>query len=174
MLNRMIRVIRFDPTIFREIAQDPQSSWQAAGIVLIVTLLSSLGVSLATGQGQRFVVALFFNWDFGFLIGWLIAALAFYFVGTTLFRSKSNIAGVMRVTGFAVFTQIVGVLDVIPGLTPFPSMAGRFLALVWITVALRQTMQLTLGQAVATLLLGWLIILIVSAPVVAYAVVGGV
>ena len=105
MVDRIVRAIRLDWTVFREIAKDENAMSQAAIIVIIVAIMSSLGAAL--GSGSFFVtlivsllLAIFVNW-----IGWAILT---YFVGSVLFKGKSDIPEMMRVLGYANAPYLLG------------------------------------------------------------------
>jgi hypothetical protein len=106
MLERIVRAIRLDWTVFREIAEDQNAMKEAAIIVLVVTFMSAVGSAIGTlvaglGAGSA-VLTLFGDWIInGILIGWIGWAIITYFVGTVLFKGKTDIPEMMRVLGYA-------------------------------------------------------------------------
>jgi hypothetical protein len=48
VVDRILRAIRLDWTVFREIAEDQDAMKQAAIIVVVVTFLSAVGAGLAS------------------------------------------------------------------------------------------------------------------------------
>ena len=62
MIERIVRAIRLDWTVFREIAEDPNAMKQAAIIVAIVTFLSAVGSGLAKMSFVSFIVAWIIAW----------------------------------------------------------------------------------------------------------------
>jgi hypothetical protein len=50
MIERIVRAIRLDWTVFREIAEDQHAMQEAAIIVVIVTFLSAVGSGIAASS----------------------------------------------------------------------------------------------------------------------------
>ena len=98
MINRILRAIRLDPTVYREIAEDETSMSQAAIIVVVVTLLSALGTAFVA---ENFIVSFLVSWLLAVVVGWLLWAALTYFIGAKLFGGQSSIPEMMRVLGFA-------------------------------------------------------------------------
>ena len=73
MIDRIIRAIRLDATLYREVADDEQYTNEAFMIVLVVALFGAIGtaISAAMGDGQPvvgFISSLFST----ILLGWLL------------------------------------------------------------------------------------------------------
>jgi hypothetical protein len=76
MVDRIVRAIRLDWTVFREIAQDREAMKQAAIIVVVVTFLAALGgaggMLIAQVDAGTAFLGFFINWIVnGILIGWI-------------------------------------------------------------------------------------------------------
>ena len=167
MVDRIVRAIRLDWTVFREIAVDPEATKQAAIIVLVVSFLSAVGSGLGllvakVGFGTA-VLGFFNEWLIGgVLIGWIGWAILTYFVGTTLFKGESSIEEMLRVLGYASAPRLLGLLGFIPCVGWMFTFAGWILALIAGVIAVREAMEFDTGNAVVTVLISWVIALVLS------------
>jgi len=167
MWNRIVRAIKLDPTLYREVAEDQSSMSQAMIIVIAVTFLSALGTAVGmlfadAGAGKA-ILNFFVNWLVGgILIGWLGWAILTYFVGTVLFKGKTDMAEMARVLGFASAPRLLGIFGVIPCVGWIASLAGAILALIAGVIAIREAMEFDTGKAVITVLIGWAVVLVLS------------
>jgi hypothetical protein len=154
VLDRILRAIRLDWTVFREIAEDPNAMSQAAIIVVVATFLSAVGTAIASGN---FIVSLFVNWIVSILIGWIGWAIITYFVGTLLFQGKTDIPEMMRVLGYASAPQALGIFGFIPCLGAIAAFIGAILALIASVFAIREAMEFDTSKAIVTVVISWII-----------------
>jgi hypothetical protein len=167
MINRIVRVVRLDTTVFREVAEDESAMRQAAIIVFVVSFLSAVGSAIGmliakSGAGQA-ILGFLSEWLIsGILIGWIGWAVLTYFVGTTLFKGKTSIPEMLRVLGYASAPRLLGLLGFIPCVGWLLSLAGWILSLIAGFIAVREAMELDTGKAVITVLISWVIAFVVS------------
>jgi hypothetical protein len=164
MVDRIVRAIRLDWTVFDEIAKDRDAMKEAAIIVAIVTFLSALGTGIATRSLSAFVGA----WLAGILVGWIGWSIITYFVGTALFKGKTDIPEMMRVLGYASAPNLLGLLSFIPCVGWLFPVIGGILALVAGILAIREAMDFDTGNAIVTVIIGWLIVVAVQAVFLAF------
>jgi hypothetical protein len=167
VLDRIIRAIRLDPTLYREIAEDQNAMTEAAIIVVVVTFLAGIGNGIGmliakAGAGQAFLGFLNTWLISGILIGWIGWAILTYFVGTVLFKGKTDIPEMMRVLGFASAPRLLGIFGIIPCLGWIASLAGWILSLIAGVIAIREAMEFDTGNAIITVVISWVIALAVS------------
>jgi hypothetical protein len=153
MLTRIMRIIRLDWTVFREIAKDKEAIKEAALIVVIVTFLSAVGRGLATGS----LIAFFGDWILAIVISWLGWAVLTYFVGTLVFKGKTDIPEMLRVLGYASAPQLLGLFSFIPCVGWLFPFVGWLLALVAGVLAIREAMDLDTGDAIVTVIISWVL-----------------
>ena len=152
MIDRIVRAIRLDWTVFGEIAQDREAMTEAAIIVAIVTGLSALG---SAAHAPKFVTSFLVNWLLGILSGWFLWAAITYFVGTVLFKGETTIAAMLRVLGYASAPLLLGVLGFVPCIGVFMPFLGRVLALIAGVLAIREALDLDTGQSIVTVVISW-------------------
>ncbi|HSJ57066.1 MAG TPA: YIP1 family protein [Anaerolineae bacterium] len=154
MIDRILRAIRLDPNVYREIAEDENAMSEAAIIVIVVTFLSALGSAFVA---DNFIVGLLVGWLTAIVVGWILWAVLTYFVGANLFGGRSSIPEMLRVLGYASAPQLLGVLGFIPCLGWLAALIGAILSLIAGVIAVRESMEFDTGKAVLTVLIAWLI-----------------
>ena len=160
MIDRIMRVIKLDFPVFKEIESDPKATTEAAIIVVVTTLLSALGTAFGSG---RFFSA-FIGEVFSGIVGWVVWAAVAYFVAKSLFNGKGTLEGMLRVLGYANAPRLLGILGIIPCVGWIGSLAGGILALIMGFMAIREGMDLDGGQAIIVILVGaaaWIIVSII-------------
>jgi hypothetical protein len=153
MIDRIVRAIRLDWTVFREIAEDENAMTQAAIIVVVVTFLSAVGSGIASASFVAFIV----SWLTSILVGWILWAIITYFVGTALFKGETSIAEMLRVLGYAMAPNLLGLFSFIPCVGWLIALAGGLLALIAGILAIREAMDFDTGNAIVTVLISWVV-----------------
>jgi hypothetical protein len=156
MIERIVRAIRLDWTVFGEIAKDRNALKEAAIIVAIVTFLSAIG----TGIAAKSFGAFFGAWIASIVVGWIGWAIITYFVGTTLFKVDTDIPEMLRVLGYANAPLLLGLLRVIPCVGWAFPLIGGLLALVAGVLAVREAMDFDTSNAIVTVIIGWIIVMV--------------
>jgi hypothetical protein len=158
MIERIVRAIRLDWTVFREIAEDQHAMQEAAIIVVIVTFLSAVGSGIAASS---FLVGFLVSWLVEILVFWIGWAVITYFVGTALFKGKTDIPEMMRVLGYAKAPVLLGIFRFIPCVGWIIALAGWILSLIAGVLAVREAMDFDTGNAIITVVISWVVALIV-------------
>jgi len=158
MIDRIVRAIRLDWTVFAEIAKDRDALKEAAIIVAIVTFLSAIGTGIKAASFGAFVG----DWISGILVGWIGWAIITYFVGRTLFKGDTTIPEMLRVLGYASAPYLLGLLSFIPCVGPLFPAIGWVLALVAGVLAVREAMDFDTSNAIVTVFIGWIIVVAVK------------
>jgi hypothetical protein len=156
-LDRIIGVFKLDSSVFAEIEHDQTATNQAAIIVAIVAVLSAIGsgISSAIGGGGGVLGGVLFAliWTF---IGWIIWSAVTYFVGTSLFQGDADMGEMMRVIGYAYAPQMLGIIPCIG------SLIGGIWSLIASFVAVKEGLDFDTGKAIATVVIGWLLVFILN------------
>ena len=158
MIERIVRAIRLDWTVFGEIAKDRDALKEAAIIVALVTFLSAVG----TGIAARSFGAFLGDWILGIAVGWIGWAIVTYFVGTALFKGETDIPEMLRVLGYASAPILLGLLSFIPCVGPIFPAIGWVLALVAGVIAVREAMDFDTSNAIVTVFIGWIIVVVIK------------
>ena len=153
IIARLTRMLQFDHTVYREIAQDDEATVQAALIVLVVAIASAIGSGIAGRSLILFLYALIIQVP----LGWLIWSAIVWLVGTKLFTGQATFMAVLRVLGFAMAPSVLALLAVIPCLGWIAALLGAILSLILGFFAIRETMELTTEKALLTIVIGWIL-----------------
>jgi hypothetical protein len=167
VVDRIVRAIRLDWTVFREIAKDREALKQAAIIVVVVSFLAAVGgaggLLIARVNAGTAILGFFVDWIVnGILIGWIGWSILTYFVGTLLFKGQTDIQEMMRVLGYASAPRLLGLLGLL-GFLPcigwvfrLLAIAGWILSLVAGIIAVREAMEFDTGNAIITVVISWI------------------
>jgi|GEM_PF-3330871 len=136
--NRIIRALRADPFIFREIRRDENANFQILCLILIFTVGSTLNGVPTYGWSDSY------RWLLGSMVIWPISILAAYYIGSRFFKeslTNPTIPEVYRVAGFTSVTYpLFSLFDV-----PFVGFLLGLFSLPWAiyicAVATRETLD---------------------------------
>ncbi len=172
MLDRIVRAIRLDPTLYRQVADDEQYTNEAVIIVMIAAFFSAGGAAIGAAMSDGRPLVLFLTSLFTtILFGWLLWAIVAYFVGTAL-GGKSSVVEMARTLGYANAPGLLGVLAFIPCVGWLIALAGVLLSLAAGVIAIRESMEFDTTKAVVTAVLGLIVFII--ARIVIGIVMGGI
>lgn len=148
--ERMIGAATLSVPTYEEVEHDTSATGQAAGVVALVAIASAIGG--IGGGGPGIIGGLV-----GAFVGWLIWSAVTLFVGTRLFSGTADMGEMLRTLGFAQSVGVLKVLGIVPLLGWIVSVAVPIWMLVCGVVAIRQALDFTTGKAIATVLIGWLL-----------------
>ena len=172
MFDRIVRAIRLDPTLYRQVADDEQYTTEPFIIVLIVSLFSAGGAAIGAAMADTNAVLTFITNLFStILLGWLLWAIIAYFVGTAL-EGKSGITEMARTLGYANAPGFLGVFAFIPCIGWLVALAGVLLSLAAGVIAIRESMEFDTTKAVVTAVVGFIVYIVTR--IVIGIVLGGV
>lgn len=175
--DRMIRAARLEAGLYKEVEQDTSATSQALLVVLIVAVLSGIGglilaatiPFLGLGGGIRGLITGIIT----SLIAWAVWSFVTYWIGTTLFKGTATYGELLRCLGFAYTPSALGFFVFIPALGPLIAFIGSIWALVAMIIAIREALNFTTGNAVITAVIGFVVMLIVTAILGALGLAGG-
>lgn len=151
MFDRVVGILKLDRICFEEIEHDHNATLQAFLIVVVVSLVSSLGGGIgASLRSQSFFGSFFVSlvWSF---FGWLLWSVVSHLVGTALFGGKGSLIGMLRMVGYAYVPQLLGIIPCIGGVI------GWIWSLLAGFVAVRQGLDLDNLKAFFTIAIGFLV-----------------
>lgn len=159
IIQRLVRIAKFDTTVFEEIEHDENANTEAAIVVVVASLLSALGAAIsgpggASGFGFSVVMA---------VISWLIWSYLTMFIGTRLFQGEADFWEMARVIGYASAPNALGILSVFGCFGGIVSFAASIISLVISVIAIREALDLPTEKAILTAVIGWIVIVVVTA-----------
>jgi len=158
--GRILRSIKLDKEIYREVEHDETSLKQAMLVVVLSSIAAGVGSVPGGGGLLRLVTGTVVS-----LILWYVWAFLTFVIGTKLLPSpetKADIGQLLRTIGFSSSPGLIRALGIIPGLAPllFPVIW----MLVAMVVAVREALDYTSTlRALGVCLIGWLVQIIIFA-----------
>ena len=173
MINRAIKAAMLDKATYNEVEQDTTLNQEALMVVVLVSLLSGLGALIAApvagGSIVSGIIGLFWAVVWG-ILGYYVWAYLTWWIGTSLLKGTADTGELLRTLGYASSPRVLGVLVFIPCVGPLLAFVGGIWALVCGIVAVREALDFSTGNAVITVLIGWLVVFVVG--LLASAVLG--
>lgn len=170
IVNGVIRAAQLDKTFFKQVEKDTSYTQDALVVVVVVSLISALGSFLGglfAGHILQAIgsfiwtavwgVAAFYLWCF--LVSW---------IGTSFFKGQGDFGEVQRCLGFAYGPQVLGILAVIPCLGWLAGLIGWIWSMVVGFVAVREALDQDNTNAVLTIVISGVIVIILT------AIIGGI
>jgi hypothetical protein len=156
LTERMMGAARLDTATYEEVEHDASATGQAAVVVAIVAVASAIGAIGDEGAAGPIGALI------GAFIGWLVWSGITYLIGDKLLGGTASWGELLRTLGFA---QSPGVLFAL-GIVPLLGGLVRFVVGIWIliagVIAIRQALDFSTGKAIATVLLGWLAMMLLA------------
>lgn len=161
LTERMIGAAMLSVATYEEVEADQTATSQAAIVVAIVAVAGAIGNYFRHG-GRGIIGAVV-----AAFIGWLLWAGITYFIGTRLFGGTATMGEMLRTLGFAQSPGVIMVLAIVPILGWLVIIAVAVWQLVAGIIAIRQALDFTTGKAVLTALIGWVVVWIINAVLIA-------
>lgn len=156
IVGRMIRAARLDADVYEEVEHDRDATMQAAIVVVGTSIAAGIGFGIAGESVVSLVLGVVVA-----LAGWAAYAWITYFIGTRLLAGPETSADwgeLARTLGFANSPAALLILMVVSPLAPFVLGVVSIWILVTTVVALRAALDFSLWRAIATALLGNIIL----------------
>jgi len=161
MIDRIMRLLRLDFSVFKDIESDPNATTEAVLVVAASTFLSALGSAIGS---DRVTVSFIMSIVTG-LLSWLVWSGVTYAIGKSVFKGGGTFEQMLRVLGYATAPRALGVISFIPCFGWIAGFAGLVLSLVAGVMAIKEAMDIELGTAIGVVVVGAIAIMIVSAIV---------
>lgn len=169
MIGRVIRAAMLDVEFFRKAEVDTSLTQEALMVVILVSLIGSIGSfigGIITGSIGGALLSLVVALVMG-VVNYYIWAYVTNFVGKQLFNADVNPGELLRVLGYASGPRVLDVFSFIPCVGWVIAFAGGIWALVAGFVGVREALDLDTTKTAITVIIGWVIVLIVTAVVTA-------
>lgn len=143
LLNRIIRAIKLDKTLYPEVKSNESLTNEAITVIIAVILagaISSFLSYLIFGFGfGRAILTLIVN---GLILGAIGIGLFIFlcqFLGKTLYQGTATLKEMVRSLGYAQAPALLGILGFIPVIGWLLAIVGSVLALIATVIAVRET-----------------------------------
>src|SRR5215207_3500936 len=160
-VDRIVGAIRLDPATYEAVEHDSLATWQAALVVVVAAIFSGVGSS--GGQTRGLLGGVLAS-----LVFWAIFALFAYLVGACLLQgpqTSATFGEVLRALGFSYAPSLFAILGLIPGIGYLIVFIAGLWSLIASVIALRQSLEVSSGRAVAVAVVAFLAMVVVLAVV---------
>lgn len=170
LLDRMVRAAKLDASLYEEVEKDVSATNQALLVVVIASLSSGIGSAIGgqmSGGAGGSVVGLVVGVVTA-LVGWFIWSFITYFVGTRVFKgpqTEATYGQLLRCIGFSDSPMVLSILSFIPFLGGIIAFVALIWSLVAMIIAVRQALDFSTGRAIATCVVGFIVLIVISALV---------
>jgi hypothetical protein len=170
LVDRMIRAAKLDVSLYEEVEKDTTATNQAVLVVVIASVCSGIGAAIG-GQMTSGVAGFGVGLVAGAvtaLVGWFVWSFITYFIGTRVFKgphTEATYGQLLRCIGFSDSPLVLSILSFIPILGGIISFVASIWALVAMVIAVRQALDFTTGRAIGTCIVGFIVLIVVSAIV---------
>jgi hypothetical protein len=161
LIERMCRAALLQSALYEEVEHDEGATGQALLVVVIAGLMAGVGAYLAQAEARGVAAAIIsiVLAVIGALIAWVVWSFITYFVGTKLFNGTAlTPSELLRTLGFAHAPLVLNILYPIPVLGGLLSFVLYLWILVAGVIAVRQALDFGTGKAIATVIVGWLVV----------------
>jgi hypothetical protein len=176
MVNRVIKAAMLDVEFFRKAEADTTMTQEALMVVIIVSLIGSIGSFIGgviSGDFGAALLGLIVALVTG-VVTYYIWAYVTYFVGTQLFNATADPGELLRVLGYASGPRALSILSFIPCVGWLIALAGGIWSLVAGFIGVREALDLDTTKTLITVAIGWVIIVIITAVISAVLGVGAI
>ena len=156
IIDRMRGAAMLDVATYEEVEADTTATGQAAIVVAIAAICSAIG---AAGPGGPSIVGTLI----GALLSWVLWAGLTFVIGQKVFGGTATWGELLRTLGFAQAPRVLLVLGIIPVFGVLVWFAVAVWVLIAGIIAIRQALDFTTQKALLTALIGWVIVMVVSA-----------
>lgn len=157
IVERIVRMVRFDHSVYREIEHDENANGEALLIVVVASILSAIGTWIATGRFGISLIGLIWA-----VLGWLLWSWLTMFLGTRLFKAEATFWEVARTLGYATAPRALGILSAVPCLNVVAGIVSFVLSLLFAFFAIRESLDLPTDKTIITIVIGWVIVFVIS------------
>jgi hypothetical protein len=159
--QRMLRVLRFDASVYAEVARDPTGTRQAARVVALVAAAAALGTVLLA------------SWHPGAILGAVLAALLHWLLWSgletlaarVLFQRQTSLVHHVRALGYAQTPQLLALFAFVPVVGPWVVVGSRLLTMLAGSQALGASLTLHRRQALAVRVVSFAVAVVAAAGV---------
>lgn len=159
MLNRIIRALKLDSSLYNEVEADPSYDQEAYIIVAIAAVLSGVGGGFMVKSGG--LGGLHYSLGTAIIsiilafIGYLVTAYIVYWVGTNMFDGTADYGEMRRTLGYAYAANFIAIIPCI-GILAIPWLIATYF------IATREGLDIDNTKAALTVIISWVIWLIIS------------
>ncbi len=166
VVNRLLRLVRLDTTVFEEAREDPAALIPSVVIALASFFLAGLGgwfwwITEGYGdKGKAFLESVFAGTFLG-VGAWLLWVAVAYLLLTTVFHYTANLERLVRATGLATVPMALMLIMFIPGINLGIGLAALGLMFLLMDIAIQVSVEATPGHVIMATFAGFVVFCLV-------------
>jgi len=163
LTDRMMRAARLDVALYNEVEADLTATSQALTVVVISSVAAGIGALIAGAMRGQPILAIggLVGAIVSALLGWLVWSYVMYLVGTRLFSGTATYGELLRTLGFATSPGVLRIFSFVPVVGGIITLIVGIWQIVTGFVAIREALDLSTGNTIATIVVGVIAELIV-------------
>ncbi len=168
LTDRIAGAFTFRRGVYGEVENDPTFTSTAWILVAVIAFLQQLGVYASRGLSAGLIGAIVGT--IFVLVGFAAGAYVIAWVGRQVFKADVTFEELVRTLGLAYVWNIIGVIGAVAGLFgPLVCLLapalflGAILGLIAWFVAAKEALDLEWGQTIITVLIGWIVLIVITA-----------
>ncbi len=162
MIDRILRAIKLDKSLYLEVANNKNLLSESVIIVLVTALFAGVGSFI---NADKPVAAFLSQTVNSILFGWLLWSVIAFFIGKVFFDGRSSVEEMLRTLGYATAPRLLSLLSFVPCIGWLIALAGGILSLIAGIIAIRESMEFSTEKALVTAIIGFILYLMANAAV---------
>lgn len=166
IVNRLVRLLKLDTSVFDEVRDDPKELVPAVVIAVVAAFLAGLGSLLfwstvADGKPDSAFMNQFILGSIFLAVMYGVAALVVYVVMAQMYKVQVDLQALIRTMGYAAFPLAASVLMFIPILWPVFAIVPLAILLVTMIYAVQSATGAESNQVVMSCVIGFAVMVLV-------------
>lgn len=168
IVNRVLRLARFDTSVFDEVRDDQQELIPALIVLAISSFLAGLGAALhwsivpaSNSQFDGNFVNNFLLGSIFFAVMYVVAGLVIYVVMAQMYKVTSDVQSLLRTMGYASIPFAASLLMFVPVIWPLFAVVPLALLLVMMIYAVQSATGADSNQVVISSVIGFSVMVLV-------------
>ncbi len=157
MVDRMMRAVRADVSLYEEVEANPTYNQEAltiVGIIAVIAAVGGIGYNLILGSGTGGIISGIWS-GVSVFIGYYAWSYLTYFVGTRMFNGTADVSELQRTLAYSMSPQVLSFIPIVGILAGLYSLYLGF-------IAVRQALDFDNQKALMTAGIAWLVWFVIS------------
>ncbi len=165
-LNRLIRLCKFDTTVFEDMRDDPQGLMPAVVIALVSFFIAGIGgwlwwVISSYGDGGKLFLESAIGGTVAATVAWAVWVGVAFFLLTSVFKYEADIQRMLKACGLAVVPFALTILMFIPGINLGVGLVGIGLSFLLMDIGIQVSVEAQPGHVILATFAGFIVFCLV-------------
>lgn len=161
-LNRLIRLCKFDTTVFEDMRDDPQGLLPAVIIALVSFFIAGIGgwlwwVISSYGDGGKLFLESAIGGTVAATIAWGVWVAVAFFLLSNVFKYEADLQRMLKACGLAVVPFALSLLMFIPGINLGVGLLGLGLSFLLMDIGIQVSVEAQPGHVIMATFAGFVV-----------------